>query len=302
LFSLHENDTISQSSTACIVVFRSFVKEDTMSTPTDTAASVARSLIDIDRYPVDDLTSPAGRNLVERCRTELQAGGACQLEGFLRDDAIASLSAEAAALSDGAFTNTAVHNAYFEDVDESLPEDDARRIMQRASQATVAYDMVPADAGIRALYEWDPLLEFVGAALGKSPFYRNADPLGAMNLVYYGEGDELGWHFDRAEFVVTLMLQPAESGGDFEYGPNLRSDENEDYPRVARLLQGDPTDVIHLPSQAGVLAFFRGRHSIHRVTPIKGDILRTNAVLSYSDRPDHRLNELTQKMFYGRTA
>ena len=59
---------------------------------------------------------------------------------------------------DVAFTNEAVHNVYFEDVDESLPEDDPRRMMERASQATVAYDLIPPGAGIRALYEWDPLL------------------------------------------------------------------------------------------------------------------------------------------------
>lgn len=266
------------------------------------AGVIARDLIDTDRYPIDDLESPAGIALVERCRADLGATGACQLEGFLRPAAIERLTAEALVLSDQGFVNEAVHNVYFEEVDESLPPDDARRIMQRASQSTIAYDMIPADAGIRALYEWDALLEFVGAALGKSPFYRNADPLGALNLTYYGEGDELGWHFDRAEFVVTLMLQPSISGGDFEYAPNLRNEQDENYATVQRLLQGDTTHVIHLPSTAGTLAFFRGRHSIHRVTPIEGDRLRTNAVLSFAEKPDHRLNELTQQLFYGRTG
>jgi hypothetical protein len=264
--------------------------------------SVIRELVDTDRYPIDDLDSEVGRALIERCRVDLTATGACQLDGFLQPDAIDRLAQEALALSDQGFPNEAVHNVYFEEVDESLPEDDARRIMQRASQSTIAYDMIPADAGVRALYESDTLLTFVGTALDKQPFYRNADRLGALNLVYYGEGDELGWHFDRAEFVVTLMLQPATEGGDFEYAPNLRSDQDENYPAVQRLLQGDRADVIHLPSQPGTLAFFRGRHSIHRVTPIRGDVLRANAVLSFADKPDHRLNQLTQELFYGRTA
>ena len=38
------------------------------------------------------------------------------------------------------------------------------------------------------------------------------------------------------------------------------------------------------------------------MTPIMGDRLRTNAVLSFADKPDHRLNTLTQELFYGRTA
>jgi hypothetical protein len=274
-----------------------------MSSPADISSRLTpRDLIDTDRYPIDELDSDGGRALIDRCRRELAASGACQLEGFLSGSAVERLTHEALALGHLGVRKEGTHNVYFEDVDPALPEDDARRIMQRSSQSTVAYDLIPADAGIRALYEWDPLLEFVGTALNKSPFYRQEDPLGALNLVYYKEGDELGWHFDRAEFVVTLMLQPAATGGDFEYIPNLRNEDDERYPRVQRLLQGDMTDVIHLPSSAGTLAFFRGRHSIHRVTPIEGDVLRTNAVLSFADKPGTRLNELTQLLFYGRTA
>jgi hypothetical protein len=274
-----------------------------MSSPADVSTRLSpRDLIDIARYPVDDLDSDQGSALIDRCRRDLAASGSCQLQGFLTDDAVTQLTREALALGHLGVRKEGTHNVYFEDIDPTLPEDDARRIMQRSSQSTVAYDLIPPDSGIRALYEWDPLLRFVGTALEKAPFYRQEDPLGALNLVYYEEGDELGWHFDRAEFVVTLMLQPAASGGDFEYIPNLRNETEENYPRVRRLLKGDTADVIHLPSSAGTLAFFRGRHSIHRVTPIEGGVLRTNAVLSFADRPGTRLNELTQQLFYGRTA
>ncbi len=274
-----------------------------MTTPaSNPAATAIGDLVDLERYPIHELDGAAGRQLVASCRSDLDARGACQLEGFIQAAAIERLAAEADDLKGVSFRNEAIHNVYFEDVPAGIAPDDPRGMMERASQATVAYDLIPADATIRAFYESDELLAFVGAALGKAPFYRNADPLGALNLVYYAEGDELGWHFDRAEFVVTLMLQPAVTGGDFDYVPNLRSDADENYAAVARLLQGDPAGVHHAPSGAGTLAFFRGRHSIHRVTPIRGDVLRTNAVLSFADRPDHRLNELTQRMFYGRTA
>ncbi|MEI6626022.1 MAG: hypothetical protein WCO40_06730 [Thermoleophilia bacterium] len=258
--------------------------------------------IDLEQYPIHDLDSPAGRALLERCQTDLRAQGACQLDGFLSAEGIALLADEAASLSDQTFRNEVEHNAYFEDIEPGTPEDDPRRMMERASQATVAYDLIPENAGIRGIYDSDDFLRFVGESLEKDPFYRNADPLGAVNLVYYEEGDELGWHFDRAEFVVTMMIQPAKTGGDFEYVPYLRSETEENYPRVKSLLEGDLTEAIHLPSKAGTLAFFRGRHSIHRVTPIEGDVLRVNAVLSFADKPGHKLNALTQEMFYGRTA
>lgn len=273
-----------------------------MTNDVSTESTTAANLIDLGRYPIDQPESDRFQELVDRCRADLAAVGASQLEGFLLPDAVSNMTNEALALRDETFINAATHNAYFEDVDSSLPEHDPRRTMLRSSQATVAYDQIPDGSMIRTLYNWDPLLTFVGAALGKAPFYRNADPLGALNIVHYGQGDELGWHFDRAEFVVTLMLQPAASGGDFEYVPNLRNDLNENYDAVGRLLNGDTSGVIPLSSGAGTLAFFRGRHSIHRVTPIAGDVLRVNAVLSFAEKPNHLLNALTQQLFYGRTA
>ena len=46
-----------------------------------------RDLIDIGRYPVDEVDG-AGAALVERCRADLEATGACQLDGFLRAEAV----------------------------------------------------------------------------------------------------------------------------------------------------------------------------------------------------------------------
>jgi hypothetical protein len=44
--------------------------------------------IDLERYPIDDLDGPAARTLVGRCREQLRSLGACELEGFLRADAV----------------------------------------------------------------------------------------------------------------------------------------------------------------------------------------------------------------------
>ena len=55
-----------------------------MSAPTALAHA-----IDLERYPIDDLEGPAGRALLARCRDQLRSLGACELEGFLRGDAVA---------------------------------------------------------------------------------------------------------------------------------------------------------------------------------------------------------------------
>ena len=52
----------------------------------------------------------------------------------------------------------------------------------------------------------------------------------------------------------------------------------------------------------GTLTLFRGRRSLHRVSPVEGERARINAVLAYGHEPGMRLNELTQRLFYGRVA
>jgi hypothetical protein len=263
---------------------------------------VIADVIDLERYPLDDLDSPRGRRLVAACRDELEATGACKLDGFLRDDAVRRLAEQASALSEHGFPNDERNTVYFEDVDESLPDDDPRRILVRSAQKSVAMDLLPDDFGVRRVYEWDGMTRFVAACLEQNELFRSADPLDGCNVTIYEEGDELGWHFDQSEFSVTLMIQPAERGGAFEYVPMIRTPRDENYAAVRRLLLGSRGGVIEFPSAAGTLAFFRGRYSIHRVTPVEGRRPRINSVLTYAREPDHRLNELAQQLYYGRTS
>ena len=82
---------------------------------------------------------------------------------------------------------------------------------------------------------------FIAAALGKDRLYRSADPLDALQITAFEPGDELGWHFDRSEFSMTVMYQPADSGGEFVYVPRLRSDDSPNYDEVAAVLAGNET-------------------------------------------------------------
>jgi hypothetical protein len=226
--------------------------------------------------------------------------GAARLDGFVRPEAVAQLASVASELVPLAFGNDDVHTVYFEDVDESLPEDDPRRMLVRSAQKAVAMDLLPEDFGVRRLYEWDGLTDFVAAALGKERLFRSEDPLDGCNVTVYEERDELGWHFDRSEFSVTLMIQPSEQGGVFEYVPAVRSGDDEHYGAVAAVIAGERNNVLELSSKPGTLAFFRGRYSLHRVTPVGGSRPRLNSVLTYASEPGHRLNPLTAKLFYGR--
>jgi hypothetical protein len=82
-------------------------------------------------------------------------------------------------------------------------------LLQHSAKKAIAYDQIPADAPIRRLDESDDLTAFIAAVLGKRVLYRSADPLDALEIAIFGDGDELGWHFDNSEFSVTVMYQQA---------------------------------------------------------------------------------------------
>lgn len=258
--------------------------------------------VDVERYPLTELDSPAGEALVSRCRRELAEMGACDLPGFLRPGGAEQIVREAMPTRPDAYRTETTHNIEFSGREAELDPDDPLRIQVRSAKYAVAYDLIPAGTLLRSVYESDALTRFVGAALEIDPIYRQADPLGALSVMFYDDGDELGWHFDNADFVVTLMLQPSTAGGTFEYVPMLRSADDANPEGVRRLLTGDRTGVHTMNGDAGTLALFRGHLSPHRVTPVLGPTPRINAVLSYARTPDARLSASGHMIFYGRTV
>jgi hypothetical protein len=123
-----------------------------------------------------------------------------------------------------------------------------------------------------------------------------------MNVMSYRDGEALNWHFDRSEFTTTLLLQAPDEGGDFQYRPDLRTDTDPNYDGVARLLEGKDDDVKTLKLSAGTLNVFKGKNTLHRVTPCKGPRERYVAVLCYYEKPGVMFSKEEQIGFYGRAA
>jgi hypothetical protein len=260
-------------------------------------------LIDSRRYPVDDPRG-RGRNLVEQCRRQLQETGSCLLDGFLTRDAVRLMAEEARAVAGLAYWNpdrAKRGTAYLAPADESFPPDHPRRRGDTSSVGAVAYDLIPKHHALRALYEWDPLLDFYAACLDWPRVYRYADPMGGLNVAVMREGDHLRWHFDQTDFVVSILLQDCDSGGAFEYVPNIRTKDSENYDRVQRLLDGDTSEAIRLDHRPGTLALFMGRYSIHRVTRVEGTTPRLIALLGYDNRSGVMSTDHLRMGRYGRT-
>lgn len=196
--------------------------------------------------------------------------------------------------------DVAAGTPYLELPDESFPAGHPRRTAIRSATWVIAYDLIPHDSPIRALYEWEPLMAFIGAVLERDPLYRFADRLGALNLTSMLEGDVQGWHYDSTDFVVSIAIQAPRGGGLFECAPRIRNQTEEHYDAVARVLAGEgPSEVF--PFTPGTMMVFEGRHSIHRVTPVAGEVPRYVALLAYDTKPGTDSSDLLKLVRYGRT-
>jgi len=118
-----------------------------------------------------------------------------------------------------------------------------------------------------------------------------------VNVAYAGDG--FPWHFDTNNFTITLAIQSADEGGLFEYAPNIRQD-GENFEAVKAVLDGVSDWVKSLALEPGDLQLFKGRYSLHRVSPLKGSTPRYVAILSYVEQPDMVGTPERVKQLYGR--
>ena len=259
-----------------------------------------RPLVDLEAYPLFDLDSHPDK--LEGWRSDLKATGACELPGFLTPAGVEAMTADARALAGRAHRSGGIGTAYLNLPDMETEVGHPTRWLGPYALGAVAYDLMPRRSLLRLIYEWDPMKDLIEAILQRGPIYRYGDPFGALNLAVMAEGDELQWHFDQTDFVVSLAIEPSEAGGDFEVAPLIRSAEDERYDEVAEVLNGtDDSAVVTLPMTAGTLLVFEGRHSLHRVSPVAGPTPRLVGLLAYDTKPGTMGSDLLRQNRYGRT-
>lgn len=259
-----------------------------------------REFVNLDAYPLDDLSSPEGIALIALCKAALAADGMFTLDGFLHADAVAKAVAEVSpVLATDAFTHSRTHNIYFKpDIPGLAPDHPALRKCKTINH-TICADQLEG-AIVRRLYDWPPFAAFLATVMEKPALFPMADPLAPVNVMAYHEGEALNWHFDRSEFTTTLLLQAPIRGGDFVYRTDLRSDDDPNYDGVAALLNGEDREVRQLSLTAGALNVFKGKNTAHCVSPVVGECPRIIAVFSFFERPDVVFSAKERIGFYGR--
>ena len=252
-------------------------------------------IIDLQKYAL------SSKDFRMQCKAILDRDGVLVLRNFLTPESVRSVRLEGIEHQHLAYYTSTSHNIYLTPVDGQFAENHPRNRQVSSSKGCITTDQIPSKSDLHTLYNCQDFIDFLCSVLDEQELFEYADPLASVNLHYAENGQELGWHFDNSSFAITLMIQDPEQGGQFEYVKNVRNaDEGEmNYDMVGEVLDGK-IPVKTLSMDPGALVLFRGRNSMHRVTPAAGSKTRMLVVLAYNTKPNVSLSESARMTFYGR--
>lgn len=266
-------------------------------------AVVVMEYINLEKYPLHDekLLQPVIQKLKETFRRD----GSLLIPGFIREECIQTMAAEVVGLEthhrleivQPLFTDSSIDKALF---DQKLPVSHPLKHRLAQDVHAVADDLIPKSAMLRQVYNLPLFLRFLAILVDRKEVYPFADEFQALNVMYIRDGGSRAWHYDGSDFVVTLMLQQAQVGGEFEYAPFIRGPEgHENFNQVQKLFCGSYAGTKMTKACAGDLALFNGRRSLHRVRTVYGARDRIMSVLSYARTPHEKGVPEKNVMLYG---
>ena len=259
-----------------------------------------KTIVDLEKYPINDIGSLKYKELTNYTRKQLDEDGCCVLPNFIKPNSIQRMKDEVDRNLSKIYFTSDKHNPYFTKDDKTLYEEHPKRIFTVRQSGYLNSDDLEKDSDLNKFYDLEEMLKFVSDSLEVFPLYKWADPLGKNPYSVMHTDHYFPWHFDGNEFTLSVLIQKAEKGGLFEYVPDIRSKDNENFKEVAKVLKDDRTRVKSLDLKPGDLQIFKGRFSMHRVTKIEGKISRYIALPCYVkdslkiNKPEH------SKQVYGK--
>lgn len=276
-----------------------------------------KNMINFSEYPIDAASTSDYAALVKICREQLRIQGFVSLKHFLDHRCVSTLVSNIRDLEQQGvgFYSTERHNVFLEDnateslgTDQDAKSSHPRHIQLKSSKLLInANDLAPKASELDSLFQSTSFLNFIRDVL-QMTLYPSSDEYGKYYANIFHEGDGLNFHFDRSEFSISLILQPANEGGKFQFVPNSREivEGWTEMPLNTKDLQcaidaSSPKHRVEEPElTAGDLYLFRGQNSLHRVSEVtKGT--RINIILTYNSEPDVMLNDYTLRKFFGVT-
>ena len=261
------------------------------------------NLIDLNNYPIHQPDSAEYLEIVKSVRLDLAEDGCAVLSNFLSVEGLDTITNEAEERKSQAYyAESKLCNVYLANGNPNKAEDHPQNIFLERTNGFITADLLGKGTYSHMLYHWQPLREFLTICLSKKKLYIYEDPVSNMIVNLCKPGQTFNWHFDTNEFTITFLLRGAESGGYFEYVPNLRIKDDECFEEVKKVLNGNRSRVKRLNLNAGDLQFFLGRFSLHRVTHNVGSTDRLLLIQSFTEMPGIIGNPQRVKDLYCKTT
>ena len=240
------------------------------------------NFINDEKYPLNK-SNKVLKQLIQNIQNDLNKDGCSVLKNFIKPSAIQTLKKEATLLAPKAYYNTQIVNVYNTDTNAIFDDTHPNHIAFKRENAFVARDLISDDYLISKLYVNEDFKNFIAQCFGIDKIYELSDPLAGLCLNVLQPNKEHPWHFDTNEFTVSLLVKKASDGGEFQYCPNIRSQNNENFKDVLDIITNKTDDKIkHLNLEIGDLQIFKGRYSLHKVSRVKGEGDRYSAIFAYS--------------------
>jgi len=259
-----------------------------------------KEIINLEKYPINDIGSLKYKELTNYTRKQLNEDGCCVLPNFIKPDSIRKMKDEVNRNLNKIYFTSDKHNPYFTKEDKTLHEEHPKRIFTARQSGYLNSDDLEKDSDLNKFYDLEEMLKFVSDSLEVFPLYTWADPLGKNPYSIMHTDHYFPWHFDGNEFTLSILVQKAEKGGLFEYAPDIRNKDNENFEEVTKVLKGDRKKVKSLDLKPGDLQIFKGRFTLHRVTKIEGNRSRYLCIPAYVLDPWRVNTPEHSKAIYGK--
>ena len=253
------------------------------------------SIVDLEKHPINN------NDYIKKCNALIKKHSLLVLENFLLIDSLEKILKETKSLEDKAFYCDQKHTILLNKQSPDMDMFDPINQLMTSDKGCVPHDLISEKSDLNLLYNSNTFKDFLKYVLELDHIFPYADNLSSINLNYYQKGQQLGWHFDNASFAITLMIQSAPIGGEFEYITEGRDSNKDliDRDIISRIISGSKKPN-KLNADDGTLILFYGRNYLHRVTPVESEIPRILITLNYNQENNVELSENARMTFFGR--
>ena len=174
-----------------------------------------KDVINLERYPILDLTTKEAKALIARCKKEFDDEGSLSLTGFIRKDVIKPMYQEIKPLVSHCHRRLEIvkpwgvaRSAFIQREEEKLekPLEKEHALNHMCPQDTfaLANDLIPADCLVNRVYKSEIVRNFVASIVEIKELYLYADEFQRLNLMYIKDG---GSRYDFSLLPSSLLSQ-----------------------------------------------------------------------------------------------